>query len=176
MRPLFAHFGSILCMLPQRQFETVMSEVYINFRTECLLRTHGWPMIWIKEKLGLSQQPRCPWYSRHLVFPRFTNFGFELSMRPRYHLQVLWGPLSQPHYCLLLPWLHWLIYLRRHGFSIYATVSRLFYRLHKSHIVNLTYVETYIKAEGGYVVLSDGTKLPVAERKRNSLMEIIDRL
>lgn len=46
-----------------------------------------------------------------------------------------------------------------------------FFRLHKSHIVNLKFVETFIRADGGQVVLSDGTALPVADRKKASLLE-----
>ena len=51
-----------------------------------------------------------------------------------------------------------------------------FFRVHKSHIVNLEFVDSYIKAEGGQVALTDGTKLPVAMRKRSQLMELFDKL
>ena len=51
-----------------------------------------------------------------------------------------------------------------------------FFRLHKSHLVNLSYVESYLKADGGYVVLTDGTELPVAMRKKNQLIELFDNL
>ncbi len=51
-----------------------------------------------------------------------------------------------------------------------------FFRLHKSHLVNLSFVDSYVKSEGGHVLLTDGTKLPVAMRKRNQLMELFDKL
>ena len=51
-----------------------------------------------------------------------------------------------------------------------------FFRLHKSHLVNLTFVDSYVKTEGGYVVLTDGTVLPVAMRKKNQLMELFGKL
>ena len=46
-----------------------------------------------------------------------------------------------------------------------------FFRLHKSHIVNLNCVESYHKSDGGFVLLYDGTKLPVSDRKKPDLVE-----
>ena len=54
-------------------------------------------------------------------------------------------------------------------------VEQGFFRLHKSHIVNLVFVETYVKSDGGYVILNDGSKLPVADRKKSSLLEIFSK-
>ncbi len=51
-----------------------------------------------------------------------------------------------------------------------------FYRLHKSHIVNLSYVKSYEKADGGTVILSDGSHVPVAMRKKNQLIELFNKL
>lgn len=47
-----------------------------------------------------------------------------------------------------------------------------FFRIHKSHIVNLDFIETYFRTDGGHVLLSEGTKLPVADRKKASLLRI----
>ena len=55
-------------------------------------------------------------------------------------------------------------------------VEQGFIRLHKSHIVNLSYIESFVKAEGGSVILSDGTSIPVAERKKSSLMKLFNRI
>ncbi|MBN2173080.1 MAG: response regulator transcription factor [Bacteroidales bacterium] len=51
-----------------------------------------------------------------------------------------------------------------------------FYRLHKSHIVNLSYIKSYEKADGGTVILSDGSHVPVALRKKNQLIELFNKL
>ena len=51
-----------------------------------------------------------------------------------------------------------------------------FYRLHKSHIVNLLYVKSYEKADGGTVILSDGSHVPVAMRKKNQLIDLFNKL
>jgi two-component system LytT family response regulator len=51
-----------------------------------------------------------------------------------------------------------------------------FFRIHKSHLINLSYVDSYIKAEGGSVAMTDGTILPVSKRKKNHLMELFEKL
>jgi two-component system LytT family response regulator len=51
-----------------------------------------------------------------------------------------------------------------------------FFRVHKSHMVNLSLVNSYLKSDGGYVVLNDGTELPVSIRKRNQLMKLFENL
>jgi len=51
-----------------------------------------------------------------------------------------------------------------------------FLRVHKSHIVNLAFLDHFDKAEGGYVVMTDGSRIPVASRKRDTLLELFDKL
>ncbi|OFX33148.1 MAG: hypothetical protein A2X08_11335 [Bacteroidetes bacterium GWA2_32_17] len=51
-----------------------------------------------------------------------------------------------------------------------------FVRIHKSHLININFIEKYLKADGGYVVLKDGTKLPVATRKKELLFNELEKL
>lgn len=51
-----------------------------------------------------------------------------------------------------------------------------FIRIHKSHLVNINYIEKYIKSEGGMIELNDGTKLPVAVRKKEVLLKKLNQL
>lgn len=51
-----------------------------------------------------------------------------------------------------------------------------FYRIHKSHIINISMVKYFDKAEGGYVVMNDGVSIPVSSRKRELLLELFDTL
>ncbi len=51
-----------------------------------------------------------------------------------------------------------------------------FIRIHKSHLINMSFIESFDKADGGYVVLKDKTQIPVSRRKKNELMEIFGRL
>ncbi|MEL6697102.1 MAG: LytTR family DNA-binding domain-containing protein [Bacteroidota bacterium] len=38
-----------------------------------------------------------------------------------------------------------------------------FYRIHKSYIINIQYVESYHRGDGGFVIMSDNKQLPVAQ-------------
>lgn len=45
-----------------------------------------------------------------------------------------------------------------------------FFRIHKSHTVNLNYVERYIRGEGGSVVLQDGSEIGVSRTAKTELL------
>lgn len=51
-----------------------------------------------------------------------------------------------------------------------------FIRLHKSHLVNLNYISKYIKGEGGWVELSNGSKIEVSRRKKEVLLQALSGL
>ena len=46
-----------------------------------------------------------------------------------------------------------------------------FIRVHRFYLVNLNEIEKYIKGEGGYLVMSDGTSIDVAKNKKEVLMK-----
>lgn len=46
-----------------------------------------------------------------------------------------------------------------------------FIRIHHSHIVNLNEVEKYIKGEGGYLVMSDGSTVNVSRSRKDLLLK-----
>ena len=48
-----------------------------------------------------------------------------------------------------------------------------FYRVHHSHVINLTYIEKYIRGEGGQVVLQNGDVIDVARRKKDEFLKLI---
>lgn len=56
--------------------------------------------------------------------------------------------------------------LTEHGFE----------RIHQSHLINLAYLKSYIKNDGGYVIMADNTNIPIAQRKRERLQELIKAL
>lgn len=58
-------------------------------------------------------------------------------------------------------------------FDMVLTDNSNFERIHKSHLVNMDYVRKYLQADGGYIVLDDGMKLPVANRKKEELLKKI---
>ena len=46
-----------------------------------------------------------------------------------------------------------------------------FFRTHKSHLINLEFMTKYVKGIGGYVIMSDGSEVEVAKRRKESFME-----
>ncbi|UJH68559.1 LytR/AlgR family response regulator transcription factor [Allomuricauda sp. SCSIO 65647] len=54
--------------------------------------------------------------------------------------------------------------------------ENLFFRIHKSHLVNLSFINSYLKGKGGYVVLTDGTKLEVAVRRKEELLKRLNTM
>ncbi len=56
--------------------------------------------------------------------------------------------------------------LTEHGFE----------RIHQSHLINLAYLKSYIKKDGGYVVMADNSNLPISQRKKERLQELIKNL
>lgn len=56
------------------------------------------------------------------------------------------------------------------------TLSQLnFVRVHKKHIVNMNFMKTYIKGEGGYLILDNGDSIEVSRRKKSALMDSVKR-
>ncbi len=51
-----------------------------------------------------------------------------------------------------------------------------FIRPHKSHLVNVKYIKGFIRNDGGYIEMTDGSRIPVSRRKREKIMEIITHL
>lgn len=43
--------------------------------------------------------------------------------------------------------------------------AEYFYRIHKSHLINLHYVKEFSNLDGGYVTMKDGSKLELSRRK-----------
>lgn len=56
--------------------------------------------------------------------------------------------------------------LTEHGFE----------RVHQSHLINLAYLKSYIKTDGGYVIMADNTNIPIAKRKKERLQDLIKAL
>jgi two-component system, LytTR family, response regulator len=48
-----------------------------------------------------------------------------------------------------------------------------FFRVHNSHLINLNYIQKYIRGEGGQVVLQNGDVVDVARRKKEEFIRLI---
>ena len=47
-------------------------------------------------------------------------------------------------------------------------------RVHQSHLVNISYIDKYVKRDGGYLQLKDGTKIPVSPNLKKQLLQAIN--
>lgn len=51
-----------------------------------------------------------------------------------------------------------------------------FFRAHQSHLINLQHFERYEKREGGAIQMRDGTRVPLANRKKEAFLSKIESL
>lgn len=51
--------------------------------------------------------------------------------------------------------------------------SHHFFRLHKSYIVNLNYIDSYSNTDGGFVRMKQYGELPISRRKKDTFLKII---
>lgn len=51
-----------------------------------------------------------------------------------------------------------------------------FFRAHQSHLVNINYISSYEKKEGGYLIMKDKSKVPVSMRKKESLLRLLEKI
>ncbi|MEX1002224.1 MAG: LytTR family DNA-binding domain-containing protein [Crocinitomicaceae bacterium] len=47
-----------------------------------------------------------------------------------------------------------------------------FIRVHQSHLINVNYIKEFIKSDG-YIIMKDGSRVPVSTRKKQVLMDLI---
>lgn len=52
----------------------------------------------------------------------------------------------------------------------------VFYRPHRSYIVNLKFIKEYIKRDGGYIVMENGKMISVPKEKRDEFLELIQSI
>lgn len=51
-----------------------------------------------------------------------------------------------------------------------------FYRVHNSHLINLTYVKSYHKGKGGYVSLTDNSEIEVSTRRKEQFLKKLSEI
>lgn len=50
--------------------------------------------------------------------------------------------------------------------------SERFFRVHRSNIINLKYIDKYVKGEGGYIVMKQGMRIPVSRRRKEPFLQL----
>lgn len=53
--------------------------------------------------------------------------------------------------------------------------DRYFFRSHNSHLINMKFVRKFIRREGGYIEMSDGSMVPVSRNKKDIFLDHMAR-
>jgi two-component system LytT family response regulator len=48
-----------------------------------------------------------------------------------------------------------------------------FFRVHQTYCVNLNHVKKYVRGQGGYLVMKDGTQIPVSRANKDALLAVL---
>ncbi len=64
-----------------------------------------------------------------------------------------------------------LISSRNIGFYETFLCANNCYRIHNSCIVNLDFIKSYVKGKNGYIILTDGTRLEISQRRKAEFLE-----
>lgn len=51
-----------------------------------------------------------------------------------------------------------------------------FLRVHQSHLINTAFIKEYVKADGGYLVLSNNTSIPISTRKKPIILKFLNKI
>lgn len=51
-----------------------------------------------------------------------------------------------------------------------------FIRVHQSHLINLDEIKSFIKTDGGYIRMKDGSSVSISRQRRNYVMEVLKQL
>ena len=51
-----------------------------------------------------------------------------------------------------------------------------FFRIHASYLINLNYVNKYIRSDGGYVVMENGENITVARNRKDEFLDVLGRV
>ena len=54
--------------------------------------------------------------------------------------------------------------------------DRNFFRPHNSHLINLEFVKKYVRQEGGYVEMTDGSQIPISRIKRDLFLQQMSKM
>ncbi|MCX6280076.1 MAG: LytTR family DNA-binding domain-containing protein [Bacteroidetes bacterium] len=54
--------------------------------------------------------------------------------------------------------------------------DRNFFRPHNSHLINLEFVKKYVRQEGGYIEMTDGSQIPISRIKRDLFLQQMSKM
>lgn len=53
---------------------------------------------------------------------------------------------------------------------------KTFYRPHRSHLINLSYIKEYIKKDGGYILMENVKTIPISRDKKDEFLMIVQNI
>lgn len=51
-----------------------------------------------------------------------------------------------------------------------------FERVHHAHLINVKHVSKYVNKDGGYLILSDKSNIPISQRRKTAVLKLLDNL
>ena len=60
------------------------------------------------------------------------------------------------------------------GFFEQLLPQKQFIKVHRSHLINLHFVDSIVKNDGGFIKLSSGVEIPISRRKKDEILRIIE--
>ena len=51
-----------------------------------------------------------------------------------------------------------------------------FERVHHGHLINVKHVSKYVNKDGGYLILSDKSSVPISQRKKSAILKLFENL
>jgi len=63
----------------------------------------------------------------------------------------------------------------KHFVELLQNIS-IFYRPHRSHLINLKHIKKYVKSDGGYIVMDNDKSVSISKDKREEFLQIVSNI
>ncbi|MFN4246735.1 MAG: LytR/AlgR family response regulator transcription factor [Flavipsychrobacter sp.] len=101
-----------------------------------------------------------------------TTEGYSI-----YHVSEIIRCESDSNYCRIFFTNGSSLYVSKTLKDIEEQLSKYgFERIHQSYLISMKHLKKYYNKDGGYVLMSDGSQLPVSQRKRAHLMSLLEQV
>jgi len=51
-----------------------------------------------------------------------------------------------------------------------------FYRVHRSFLINLSFIQQYVKSDGGYILMDNGRSVSISKEKKEEFLELVSNI
>jgi two-component system LytT family response regulator len=82
---------------------------------------------------------------------------------------------AERSYCVIYMCGNRKLLLSRSLSDIEASLDKeMFFRAHKSHLVNLEHIKKHVRFDGGYIIMDDESKVELSRRKREEFLQVMN--